>query len=82
MALTAKEKEILRLSTYGFSDYRIGRKTKTHPNSVVRSHRAAIKKIALAQADLAYVEQLKARAENNERILASTNLRFGPKIKF
>jgi len=74
LALTDKEKEILRLSIYGFTDYRIGaQKPRRTPTQLFAPTGAAIKKIALAQADLAFVEELKARTENNERILASTN---------
>jgi DNA-binding NarL/FixJ family response regulator len=82
IGLTEREKEILRLSTYGLSDYRISRKIKAQPNSVIRSHHSALRKIAKAQADLAFVDALKLRPATNEQFQPSTRRRFWCKIKF
>jgi hypothetical protein len=42
----------------GISDYRISRRISTQPNSVIRSHRNALRKIAQAKADIAFVDGL------------------------
>ena len=82
LGLTEREKTILRLSKCGLSDYRISRKIKAQPNSVIRSHHSALRKIAQAQADLAFVETLKLRPASSEPSLAPTRGRFWSKVKF
>jgi DNA-binding NarL/FixJ family response regulator len=58
LALTEREKEILRLSRRGLSDYRISRSIKADPPTVIRSHRNALKKISRAEADLAFASEI------------------------
>ena len=58
MALTRREKEILRLSKLGYSDYRIARKLRTHPPTVMRSHQHTLRKIYEAEADLEFARKL------------------------
>ena len=60
MALTEREKDILRLSSKGASDYRIARKLKMDTTNVTRSRKNALKKIECAKADLVFAKQLKA----------------------
>jgi DNA-binding CsgD family transcriptional regulator len=43
MALTQREKNILRLAATGASDYRIARKLHCHTNSIRRSRLNALK---------------------------------------
>ena len=52
MALTEREKAILRLKADGISDYRIARKLKMETPNVTRSRKNALKKIERAKADL------------------------------
>lgn len=59
MALTEREKAILRLKAGGFSDYGIARKLKMETPNVTRSRRNALKKIERAKADLDFVDRLK-----------------------
>lgn len=58
MALTEREKEILRLSVDGLSDYRIARKLKKDTPNVTRSRKNALKKIECARADLAFSKEI------------------------
>jgi hypothetical protein len=58
VGLTEREKEILRLSTFGLTDYRISRKIRADPGTTLRSHRVALRKIAQAEADLEYVREI------------------------
>ncbi len=60
MALTEREKEILRLKmTRNLSDYKIARQLKADVPSVIRSRKNALKKIDLAKADLKFLKELK-----------------------
>ena len=59
MALTERERKILRLYADGFSDYRIAKKLKMETPNVTRSRKKAFKKIEYAKADLEYVNNLK-----------------------
>ena len=59
MALTNREKEILRLKkTKNLSDYKIARQLKADVPSVIRSRKNALKKIEQAKADLRFLEDL------------------------
>ena len=59
MALTKREKEILRLKkTKNLSDYKIARQLKADVPSVIRSRKNALKKIEQAKADLLFLEDL------------------------
>lgn len=54
MALTDREREILRLWTGGMNDYRIARRLHSYTNSVKRSRLNALKKIERARVDLEF----------------------------
>jgi DNA-binding NarL/FixJ family response regulator len=58
MALTERERQILRLHAEGLSDYRIARKLNIETPNVKRSRKNALKKIEYAKADLKFVEGL------------------------
>lgn len=58
MALTELEKEVLRLSAGGLSDYRIARKLKMDTTNVTRSRRNGLRKIECAKADLSFARQV------------------------
>jgi DNA-binding CsgD family transcriptional regulator len=59
LALTEREKDILRLSTAGTSDYRIARKLKMDTSNVYRARKNAERKLERARADLDFVSGLK-----------------------
>jgi DNA-binding NarL/FixJ family response regulator len=50
MALTERERHILRFNAEGFSDYRIARKLNMEMPNVKRSRKNALKKIERAKA--------------------------------
>jgi DNA-binding NarL/FixJ family response regulator len=56
MALTEREREILRLWAGGMNDYRIARKLHSYTNSVKRSRLNALKKIERAKVDLEFTD--------------------------
>ena len=56
--LTAREREILRLTALGLIDYRIARKLKVEAPNVTRSRLNALKKIEKARADLEFFDAL------------------------
>ena len=56
--LTAREREILRLTALGLTDYRIARKLRVEAPNVTRSRLNALKKIEKARADLAFFNGL------------------------
>jgi DNA-binding NarL/FixJ family response regulator len=58
VALTGREREILRLSAEGLSDYRIARRLHSYTNSVRRSRLNALKKIELARVDLEFTNRV------------------------
>ena len=61
MALTEREKAILRLKAEGVSDYRIARRLKMETPNVIRSRKNALKKLEHAKADLEFVDGLKSQ---------------------
>jgi DNA-binding NarL/FixJ family response regulator len=72
MALTEREKKILRLNAEGMSDYRIARKLKMETPNVTRSRKNALRKLEYAKADLEFAGNLKSIrnttvAENRSR---------------
>jgi DNA-binding NarL/FixJ family response regulator len=67
LALTRREKEILRLSKLGYSDYRIARKLRTHPPTVMRSHMHALRKIHEAEADLEFARKLDVKTQPKKK---------------
>jgi DNA-binding NarL/FixJ family response regulator len=56
--LTAREREILRLSARGLTDYRIARKLRVEAPNITRSRVNALRKIEKAQGDLAFLDSL------------------------
>jgi transcriptional regulator len=58
MALTEREKQILRLKKSGMSDYEVARKLRVDAGNVTRSRLTALKKIERAQADLDFALQV------------------------
>ncbi|MCL4430649.1 MAG: LuxR C-terminal-related transcriptional regulator [Chloroflexi bacterium] len=59
MALTERERQILRLAAEGLSDYRIAKKLKMETPNVCRARKAALRKLDAAKADLSFAETLK-----------------------
>ena len=56
--LTAREREILRLSAKGLTDYRIARKLRVEAPNITRSRLNALRKIERARADLEFFDSL------------------------
>lgn len=65
MALTQREKEILRLKSDGLTDYRIASKLKMETPNVTRSRKNALNKIEQAKADLQFFDKLKSERKNH-----------------
>jgi Bacterial regulatory proteins, luxR family. len=61
MALTEREKAILRLKAEGVSDYTIARKLRMETPNVTRSRKNALKKLENARNDLEFVDRLKSQ---------------------
>ena len=61
MALTERERQILRLNAEGLSDYRIARKLKIETPNVYRARKAALRKIDRARDDLSFADSLKRK---------------------
>ena len=60
MALTEREKAILRLKAEGVSDYKIARKLRIETPKVTRAEKNALKKLERAQADLEFINELRS----------------------
>ena len=58
LALTEREKQILRLKKGDMSDYEIARKLRVDAGNVTRSRKTALPKIERAQADLDFALQV------------------------
>ncbi len=58
LALTEREKQILRLKKGQLSDYEIARKLRLDAGNVTRSRITALRKIERAQADLDFALQV------------------------
>jgi transcriptional regulator len=58
LALTEREKQILRLKKDNLSDYEIARKLRVDAANVTRSRKTALQKIERAQADLDFALQV------------------------
>ena len=63
MALTEREKQILRLKKGNLSDYEIARKLRVDAGNVTRSRKTALRKIERAQADLDFALQVGVKIE-------------------
>lgn len=59
MALTEREKAILKLKRQGLSDYKIARKLKVTAPNITRSRKTALLKLERARADLEFAQRLK-----------------------
>jgi transcriptional regulator len=66
MALTEREKAILRLKVEGVSDYKTARKLKMETPDVTRSKKNALKKLERARADLEFIDRLKSNESINK----------------
>ena len=62
MALTERERQILRLHAGGLNDYQIAKNLKMETPNVTRSRRNALKKLEYAKADLEFIGGLKSTA--------------------
>ena len=62
MALTNREKEILRLKVKGFSDYRIAMLLRVDKSNVYPAHKNALRKLELARSDLQFFADLEAKS--------------------
>jgi transcriptional regulator len=58
LALTEREKQILRLKKSNLSDYEIARKLKVDAGNVTRSRLTALRKIERARADVDFALQV------------------------
>jgi transcriptional regulator len=58
LALTEREKQILRLKKGDISDYEIARKLRVDAGNVIRSRKTALRKIERAQSDLDFALQV------------------------
>jgi DNA-binding NarL/FixJ family response regulator len=58
MALTEREKAILKLHSQGLSDYKIARKLKITAPNVTRSKKSALLKLQRAKTDLEFFDGL------------------------
>ena len=65
LALTERERQILRLHAEGLSDYRIAHELKMEMPNVKRSKKNAIKKLECAKADIEFVEGLVSKHSHN-----------------
>ncbi|MCW4000607.1 MAG: LuxR C-terminal-related transcriptional regulator [Candidatus Bathyarchaeota archaeon] len=61
MALTERERKILRLNSEGLSDYQIAKKLKIETPNVYRARKTALKKLETAKADLQFIDSLKSK---------------------
>jgi DNA-binding NarL/FixJ family response regulator len=61
VALTERERKILRLHAEGLSDYKIAKKLNMEMPNVKRSRKNALKKLEHAKADLEYFDLLKSK---------------------
>ena len=61
MALTERERHILRLHAEGLSDYRIAKKLRIETPNVYRARKTALRKIDRARADLSFADSLKRK---------------------
>lgn len=64
MALTERERLILRLHSEGLSDYKIAHKLKVETPNVTRSRKNALKKLERSRADLEFVSGLRYKQSN------------------
>ena len=62
MALTKREKEILRLKVKGFSDYRIAMLLRVDKSNVYPAHKNALRKLEVARSDLQFFADLEAKS--------------------
>jgi DNA-binding CsgD family transcriptional regulator len=58
MSLTEREREVLKLQSQGFSDYKIARRIGADPPSVNRSRKNATAKLRRMKQDLAWAQSL------------------------
>jgi DNA-binding NarL/FixJ family response regulator len=61
MALTERERKILRLNAEGLSDYQIAKKLKIETPNVYRSRKTALRKLDRARPDLSFADGLRRK---------------------
>jgi DNA-binding NarL/FixJ family response regulator len=61
MALTERERKILRLNVEGLSDYQIAKKLKIETPNVYRTRKTVLRKLDRAMADLSFADSLKRK---------------------
>ena len=61
MALTERERQILRLNAEGLSDYQIAEKLKIETPNVYRARKTALRKLDRARSDLSFADNLKRK---------------------
>jgi DNA-binding CsgD family transcriptional regulator len=59
LALTERERKILRLHAEGLSDYQIAKRLKIETPNVYRARKTALRKLERARLDLSFAESLK-----------------------
>jgi DNA-binding CsgD family transcriptional regulator len=59
LALTERERRILRLHAEGLSDYQIAKRLKIETPNVYRARKTALRKLERARLDLSFAESLK-----------------------
>ena len=67
MALTERERQILRLHFEGLSDYRIAHKLNMEMPNVKRSRKNALSKIERAKADIEFVNRLISKRSTDDK---------------
>jgi DNA-binding NarL/FixJ family response regulator len=65
MALTERERQILRLHSEGLSDYRIAHELKMEMPNVKRSRKNALKKLERAKADIEFIGGLLSKRSSD-----------------
>ena len=61
MALTDRERQVLRLHYEGLNDYRIAKMLKIETPNVTRARKNALKKLEHAKADLEFADNIKSQ---------------------
>jgi DNA-binding CsgD family transcriptional regulator len=61
VALTERERQILRLNAEGLSDYRIAWKLKMETPNIYRARKTALRKLDRARADLSFADGLRRK---------------------
>ncbi len=68
MALTEREKEILRLWAAGLNDYRIARRLRSNSGTVYRQRKRALEKLECAKSDSKFADTLKKKTDETSKM--------------